>query len=270
MPQQESSEGICVKLDVLNPSCCRPLGPTRNVHWWRRCRRSNRLLAHSLNSLQFALIRAQRSIQILIFAGVIRPAAAIADPILALNHPPEPLGQRASRVSMRRQLRCREVWGRQPRTRAAIDEDGDGAVGEHLQRLAPEHDRRKSAPPMGCHHDHIARLGIGDVDNRFVRMLVLACTTSQLTPAALAASLTFANRCAARVVMRALYDSSVSATVSCSTARTWMGGETVTPVTLALTAFARAVPYWIASSDKSEPSVGMRMCVCITLTLKQV
>jgi len=76
-------------------------------------------------------------------------------------------------VSMRRQLRCREVWGRQPRTRAAIDEDGDGAVGEHLQRLAPEHDRRKSAPPMGCHHDHIARLGIGDVDNRFVRMLVL-------------------------------------------------------------------------------------------------
>src|SRR6516164_6174662 len=128
------------------------------------------------------------SIQILVFAGVIRPAAAIADPIMALNHPPEPLGQRASRVSMRRQLRCREVWGRQPRTRAAIDEDGDGAVGEHLQRLAPEHDRRKSAPPMGCHHDHIARLGIGDVDNRFVRMLVLACTTSQLTPAALAAS----------------------------------------------------------------------------------
>src|SRR6516165_373398 len=65
--------------------------------------------------------------------------------------------------------------------------------------------------------------------------------------------------------MRALYDSSVSATVSGSTARTWMGGETVTPVTLALTAFARAVPYWIASSDKSDPSVGMRMCVCITI-----
>ena len=34
-------------------------------------------------------------------------------------------------------------------------------------------------------------------------------------------------------------------------------------VTFALTAFARAVPYWIASSDKSEPSVGMRMWVCI-------
>jgi len=76
-------------------------------------------------------------------------------------------------VSMRRQLRCREVWGRQPRTRAAIDEDGDGAVGEHLQRLAPEHDSRNAAPAMGRHHDQIACLGIGGLDNRFVRMLVL-------------------------------------------------------------------------------------------------
>jgi hypothetical protein len=56
---------------------------------------------------------------------------------------------------------------------ATIDEDGDGAVGENLERLTAEHDRRKSAPPMRRHHDQIARLGIGDVDDRFVGMLVL-------------------------------------------------------------------------------------------------
>ena len=90
-------------------------------------------------------------------------------------------------------------------------------MGEHLQRLAAEHDRRKSAPPMRGHHDQIARLGIGDVDDRFVRMLVLDITTSQLTPAAFAASFTFAKRCAATVAMRCLYDLSVSATMSGST-----------------------------------------------------
>src|SRR6516165_3775502 len=63
--------------------------------------------------------------------------------------------------------------------------------------------------------------------------------------------------------MRFLYDSSVSVTMSGSTERKWKGVETVMPVTLALTVLARAVPYWIASSDNSEPSVGMRMCVCI-------
>jgi hypothetical protein len=72
----------------------------------------------------------------------------IADPIMALNHPPEHLDNVQARLSMGRQLRCREVWGRQSRTRAAIDEDGDSAVGEHLQRLTAEHDRRKSAPAM--------------------------------------------------------------------------------------------------------------------------
>src|SRR6516165_845910 len=165
---------------------------------------------------------------------------------------------------MRRQLRCREIWGRQPGTRCSIDEDGDSAVGKHLERFAPEHDRRNAAPAMGSHHDQIARLVVGDVDNRFVRMLVLDMHNLATYSAAFAASFTFSKRCAATVVMRSRYDSSVSATISGSTERKWKGVKTVTPVTLALTAFARAVPYWIASSDKSEPSVGMRMCVCIT------
>ena len=147
---------------------------------------------------------------------------------MALNRLPEPLDNVASRISMGRQLRCREIWGRQSHTSAAIDEDGDSAVGEHLQRLAAEHDRRNAAPPMGLHHDQIARLGIGDVDNRFVRMLVLDMHDLATYPRG--------GR---------------------------MEGKTITPVTLALTVFARAVPYWIASSDKSEPSVGMRMWVCI-------
>jgi hypothetical protein len=82
--------------EFANPYAAVRLDQRENVHWSRRCRRSGRLLAHSLNSLQFALIRAHRSIQILVFAGVIRPATAIADPIMALNHPPEPLRQRAS------------------------------------------------------------------------------------------------------------------------------------------------------------------------------
>src|SRR6516165_5673859 len=112
-------------------------------------------------------------IQILVFAGVMPPTAAIADPIMALNRPPKPLDNVASGISMGRQLRCREIWGRQSRTSAAIDEDGDSAVGEHLQRLAAEHNRRNAAPPMGRHHDQVARLGIGDVNNRFVGMLVL-------------------------------------------------------------------------------------------------
>jgi hypothetical protein len=46
-------------------------------------------------------------------------------------------------------------------------------VGEHFERFAPEHDRGNAAPAMRRHHDQIARLVIGDVDNRFVRMLVL-------------------------------------------------------------------------------------------------
>ena len=46
-------------------------------------------------------------------------------------------------------------------------------MGEHLERFAPEHDRRNAAPAMGSHHDQIARFVIGDVNNRLVRMLVL-------------------------------------------------------------------------------------------------
>src|SRR6516165_11853054 len=38
------------------------------------------------------------SIQISVFAGVMPPAAAIADPIMTLNHPPEPLDNVAARL----------------------------------------------------------------------------------------------------------------------------------------------------------------------------
>jgi hypothetical protein len=63
-----------------------------------------------------------------------------------------------------------------------------------------------------------------------------------VTPAAAAASFTCASRCADWAAIRFLYDSGVSVVIAGSTAKTWEGLETVMPVTLALTAFASAVP----------------------------
>jgi hypothetical protein len=44
-----------------------------------------------------------------------------------------------------RYSRRREIW---PGMSCTIDEDRDSAVGEHLERLAAEHDRGNPAPPM--------------------------------------------------------------------------------------------------------------------------
>src|SRR2546426_3919145 len=43
----------------------------------------------------------------------------------------------------------------------------------------------------------------------------------------------------------------------------WKDGDTVTAVTVALIAFAKATPWRIASSDRAEPSVGIKMCLYI-------
>src|SRR6266581_118975 len=43
----------------------------------------------------------------------------------------------------------------------------------------------------------------------------------------------------------------------------WKDGDTVTAVTVALIDFANATPWRTASSDRAEPSVGIKMCLYI-------
>ena len=45
--------------------------------------------------------------------------------------------------------------------------------------------------------------------------------------------------------------------------KTWKGIVTVIPVTFALIVFASAIASRVALFDKSEPSVGMRICLYI-------
>src|SRR6516162_4705556 len=89
------------------------------------------------------------------------------------------------------------------------------------------------------------------------------CTTSQGTPAAVAASFAALRYFAARAEIRFLYSSGVSVTMPGSTAKIWKGSDTVTAVTLALRAFASPIPWSTAFFDSSDPSLGIRICLYI-------
>ena len=86
-------------------------------------------------------------------------------------------------------------------------------------------------------------------------------TSSQTTPAALAASRGRARRRSAILAMSLSYCSRVSVTMIGSVAITWNGGTTVSTVTFASSVLARVSPCLTASSESGEPSVGMRMCL---------
>src|SRR6516164_8997622 len=95
------------------------------------------------------------------------------------------------------------------------------------------------------------------------------CTTSQGTPAAVAASFAALRYFAVTAAIRFLYSSGVSVSMPGSTAKTWKGSDTVTAVTLALRAFASPIPWSTAFFDSSDPSVGIRICLYI-LHLPQI
>src|SRR5262249_55038335 len=87
------------------------------------------------------------------------------------------------------------------------------------------------------------------------------CTTSQGTPAFVAASFATLRYFAVSVAARVLYSFGVSVTMLGSTAKVWNGADTVTAVTLAPRAFASPSPCPMAFADSSDPSVGIRMCL---------
>src|SRR6516165_3638524 len=86
-------------------------------------------------------------------------------------------------------------------------------------------------------------------------------TTSQGTPAFVAASFATLRYFAVSVATRVLYSFGVSVTMFGSTAKVWNGADTVTAVTLAPRAFASPSPWPMAFADSSDPSVGIRMCL---------
>src|ERR1700730_16910703 len=57
--------------------------------------------------------------------------------------------------------------------RSTIYEDRDGAVSQHFDCLAPQHNCRDPAPPMGGHYNQIAPFCLRRIDNSLERMLVL-------------------------------------------------------------------------------------------------
>lgn len=58
-------------------------------------------------------------------------------------------------------------------TRSTIYQDRDGAVGQHFDCFATQDNCRDPAPPVGGHHNQIARFCLRRIDNSLERMLVL-------------------------------------------------------------------------------------------------
>src|SRR5580765_1755731 len=70
-------------------------------------------------------------------------------------------------------LRCCKCCGKEHWIRSTTYEDRDGAVGQHFDSLAAQHNCRDPAPPMGSHYNQIAPIRFRRIDNGLERMLVL-------------------------------------------------------------------------------------------------
>ncbi len=113
---------------------------------------------------------------------------------------------------------------------------------------------------MRGHHDQIASFHLRCIDNGLKRMCVLDVEGIAIYARFRGIPHLFEVLCCdGRHSF--LYDSDVFVTA----ARTWNGGETVTPVTLALTAFAKDIPYCMAPLDRFRAISGNKnMLVHIT------
>ena len=100
------------------------------------------------------LLSTQASVQRLAVEAAVRASKEIAlqaqliDPVVNSASAALKFEFRRCVSRMKEKSRCGEIWGKQSRISCTIHEDRDSAVGEHLERLAAEHDRGNPAPPM--------------------------------------------------------------------------------------------------------------------------
>lgn len=123
----------------------------------------------------------------------------------------------------------------------SIDQNEDVAVRQHLDGLAAEHDGGNAAATVGGHRDQVTAALLCGIDDGAVGCSFSAWITAQVTPTAAAASFTCVRDFVAAALVRCLYESAVSVTVSGSIAKIGKGIVTVIPVTFALIAFASAL-----------------------------
>jgi hypothetical protein len=152
----------------------------------------------------------------------------------------------------------------------AANKDGDLAVGEDLHGLAAEHNRSKPAAAMRGHTDQVATFVLRGVNDCLIGLVVLhihdVAGDAFFQGHALDLIEAFVGESFELRLITPLFRRLFELARSKLKSRT--GETTVMLVTFAPVVFASDIPCSTAFRDNSEPSVGMRICLYMTLLLQ--